>query len=76
MVRYTSSSKLDRGRDMRSVERKRKRVDRARGMGGDFKAIDHEKGYMMSKRHGRYNVKDLQSHANNLFQIHNKMIHP
>lgn len=45
MVRYTSSSKLDRGRDMRSVEWKRRRVDRACGMGGDFKAIDHEKGY-------------------------------
>lgn len=45
MVRYTSSSKLDRGRDMRSVERKRRRVDRACGMGGDFKAIDHENSY-------------------------------
>lgn len=45
MVRYTSSSKLDRGRDMRSVERKRKRVNRACGMDGDLKAIDHEKGY-------------------------------
>lgn len=41
------------------VEWKWKRVDRVCGMGRDFKVIDYEKGYMMFKRYGRYNVKDL-----------------